>query len=338
MTRYIARRVITSIPVLLALILFVFLLMRALPGGPFDFAGDKTLPPAVVNNLKARYHLDEPLWMQFTRYLTGDFVDTWNPLDFGKNGLLRGDLGVAFRARGRTVNEIVSESFPVSAQLGVLAMLLSVGLGIPLGTIAALKQNSWADYGSTFIAILGVSIPPLVLGPMLQWVFGLQLRWLPISTWGAAPPFVLGIFPVPDANFWTHAILPATALGFTFSAEIARLTRASLLQVIREDYIRTARAKGLQERMVVVRHALKNSLIPVVTILGPLFVGVVTGTFIIELIFGIPGMGKYFVTSITNRDYPVIMGTILLYAVFLVIANLLVDITYAFLDPRIRYD
>lgn len=312
--------------------------MRALPGGPFDFAGDKTLPPAVVNNLKARYHLDEPLWKQFTRYLVGDFVDTLNPLDFGKEGLLRGDLGVAYRQRGRTVNEIVSESFPVSAQLGVLAMLLSVGVGIPLGTFAALKQNSWIDYGSTFIAIIGVSIPPLVLGPVLQWVFGLQLKWLPISTWGASPPFILGILPVPDGNFWTHAILPAIALGSRFSAEIARLTRASLLQVIREDYIRTARAKGLQERAVIIGHALKNSLIPVVTILGPLFVGVVTGTFIIELIFGIPGMGKHFVDSIGNRDYQLIQGVTIIYAVLLVIANLIVDISYAWLDPRIRYD
>ncbi len=338
MARFVARRIIWSVPVLLALILFVFLLMRALPGGPFDFAGDKTLPPAVVNNLKARYHLDEPLWKQFTRYLVGDFVDTLNPLDFGKEGLLRGDLGVAYRQRGRTVNEIVSESFPVSAQLGVLAMLLSVGVGIPLGTFAALKQNSWIDYGSTFIAIIGVSIPPLVLGPVLQWVFGLQLKWLPISTWGASPPFILGILPVPDGNFWTHAILPAIALGSRFSAEIARLTRASLLQVIREDYIRTARAKGLQERAVIIGHALKNSLIPVVTILGPLFVGVVTGTFIIELIFGIPGMGKHFVDSIGNRDYQLIQGVTIIYAVLLVIANLIVDISYAWLDPRIRYD
>ncbi len=312
--------------------------MRSLPGGPFDFAGDKSLPPAVVTNLKVRYHLDEPLWKQFVRYLAGDFVDTLNPLDFGKNGLLRGDLGVAFRARGRTVNEIVGESFPVSAQLGVLAVFLSVAVGIPLGTLAALRQNSWVDYTSTFVAIIGVSIPPLVLGPVLQWIFGLNLEWLPIGTWGSAPPYVLGFLPVPDLNFWSHAILPTIALGSRFSAQIARLTRASILQVIREDYIRTARAKGLQERMVVIRHVLKNSLIPVVTILGPLFVGVVTGTFIIELIFGIPGMGKHFVESIGNRDYSLIQGVTIIYAVLLVLANLVVDISYAWLDPRIRYE
>lgn len=338
MLRYIIRRVLWSIPVLVALVLFVFLLMRALPGGPFDFAGDKSLPPYVVANLQARYHLDEPLWKQFSRYLAGDFVDTLNPLDFGSNGLLRGDMGPAFRQRGRTVNDIVAESLPISAQLGVLAVLLSVAVGIPLGTIAALKQNSWIDYGSTLIAILGVSIPPLVAGPLLQWIFGLKLELFPISTWGASPPFILGFLPVPDANFWSHATLPAIALGSRFSAQIARLTRASLLQTIREDYIRTARAKGVRERGVIIRHALKNSLIPVVTILGPLFVGVVTGTFVIELIFGIPGMGKHFVDSIGNRDYSLIQGVTIIYAVLLVVANLLVDISYAWIDPRIRYE
>src|SRR5512136_1622595 len=190
------------------------------------------------------------------------------------------------------------------------------------------------------IAILGVSLPIIVLGPLLVWIFGVSLKALPPTGWGAKPPFALGIFPqnTDPATFLRYAIMPAFALGFASSALIARLTRASLLQTIREDYIRTARAKGLAERVVVTRHAMKNSMIPVVTILGPLFAGLVTGTFVAELIFGIPGMGKYFITSIGNRDYPVIMGTILLYAIFLVVMNLLVDITYAWLDPRIRYD
>ncbi len=338
MLRYIIRRILWSIPVLLTLVLFVFVLMRALPGGPFDSAGDKSLPPSVTASLKARYHLDEPMVKQFARYLVGDFVDTLNPLDFGKNGLLRGDLGMAFRQRGRTVNEIIGESLPISAQLGVLAVLFAVGVGIPLGVIAALKQNSWIDYTSTFVAIIGVSIPPLVLGPVLQWIFGLQLEWLPLSTWGASAPFILGFLPIPDASFWTHAVLPVVALGSRFTAQIARLTRASLLQVIREDYIRTARAKGVKERAIVVKHALKNSLIPVITILGPLFVGVVTGTFIIEQIFGIPGMGRHFVDSIGNRDFGLIQGVTLIYAVLLVAANLVVDVSYAWLDPRIRYN
>ena len=337
MFRYIVRRILYSIPVLLALAFAVFALMRAIPGGPFDFAGDKSLPAAVVQNLERKYHLDDPFFKQFARYLVGDFVDTLRVQDLGRNGLLRGDLGMAFRQRGRTVNQIVGESFPVSAQLGVMAVLLALCLGIPLGIIAALRQNTWLDYSSTFLAILGVSIPALVMGPILQWIFALELNWLPVATWGALPPFFLGFIPKPTVSFWTHAILPTVALGSAASASIARLTRASLLQVIREDYIRTARAKGLREWAVVVRHALKNSLIPVVTVVGPLFAAVVTGTFVIEQIFGIPGMGRHFVQSIGNRDYGIIQGVTLVYAVLLVTMNLLVDIAYAWLDPRIRY-
>jgi len=338
MFRYIVRRVLFSIPVLFALTLAVFMLMRSIPGGPFDFAGDKSLPPGVVANLQRKYHLDEPIWKQFVRYLVGDIIDTGNILDLGKGGLLGGDLGVAFRQRGRTVNEIVADSFPISAQLGVLSVLLALALGIPLGTFAALKQNTWMDYASTFLAILGVSIPSLVMGPLLQWIFALKLNLLPVATWGASPPFFLGFIPKPTLDFWSHAILPTVALGSVFSASIARLTRASLLQVIREDYIRTARAKGLRERIVIIRHAMKNSLIPVVTVVGPLFAAVVTGTFVVEQIFGIPGMGKHFVQSIGNRDYSIIQGVTLIYATLLVIMNLLVDITYAWLDPRIRYE
>jgi ABC-type dipeptide/oligopeptide/nickel transport system permease component len=189
------------------------------------------------------------------------------------------------------------------------------------------------------IAILGVSVPVIVLGPIFVWVFGVALKWFPPTGWGAKPPYLLGFLPSNLGwDFFKFAIMPSIALGLGSSAVIARLTRASLLQTVHEDYIRTARAKGLQERVIIMRHALKNSMIPVVTILGPLFAALVTGTFVTELMFGIPGMGKYFVTSITNRDYPVIMGTILLYAVFLVVANLIVDITYGYLDPRIRYD
>ena len=189
MHRYIIRRVIFSIPVLLALVFTVFVLMRSIPGGPFDFEGDTSLPPAVVANLKRKYHIDEPLGKQFVRYLAGDIVDTGDIRDLGKGGLLRGDLGPAFRQRGRMVNEIVAESLPISAQLGVLALSLALIMGIPLGTLAALKQNTWVDYGSTFLAIVGVSVPSLVIGPLLQWVFALKLDLLPVATWGARPPF-----------------------------------------------------------------------------------------------------------------------------------------------------
>jgi len=205
--------------------------------------------------------------------------------------------------------------------LGLAALALAVGLGVPLGVLAALKQNSLWDYLSMGVAIFGVSVSSVVLGPLLIFIFALALDWFPVAGWGR----------------FDQMIMPATALGLGSSAIIARLTRASMLQVIREDYIRTARAKGLDERVIMVRHALKNAFIPVATILGPMFAALVTGTFIIGQIFAIPGMGKYFITSITNRDYPVVMGAILLYAVFLVFSNLGVDITYAFLDPRIKY-
>ncbi|MGQ9555267.1 MAG: ABC transporter permease [Anaerolineae bacterium] len=323
MTPYIIRRLLWSIPVLLALLLAVFLLMHAIPGGPFDFAGDKSLPESTVRNLERLYGLDKPLHEQFISYISAI--------------ILHGDLGPSFRQRGRTVNDIVGESLPISAQLGIMAIGLALLIGIPAGIIAALNHNRAPDYAASFFAILGVSIPALVMGPLLYWLFALKLGWLPVALWGAERPFILGFIPIPTAKFIKHAILPVLALGTGLSASIARLTRASLLQVIREDYIRTAKAKGLRERLVIVRHALKNSLIPVVTVLGPMFAAIVTGTVVIEAIFGIPGMGKYFVQGISNRDYPLIMGVTLVYAVILVFANLAVDITYAWLDPRIRF-
>lgn len=324
MTKYIIRRLLWAIPVLFAVAAVTFFLAHALPGGPFDFAGDRSLPPSVVKNLERKYHLDWPLWKQFAAYL-------WD--------LLRGDLGPSFRSRSLTVNDIIKQTFPVSFQLGMLSLLLGLAIGLPAGIIAALNHNTWLDYVSSFVAILGVSIPNIVLGPLLIWLFGVKLGWLPVARWGADyKDFYLGFIPPMTADFWKHAILPTVTLGTALSASIARLTRASLLQVIREDYIRTARAKGLRERTVILVHALKNALIPVVTILGPLFAAVVTGSFVTEQIFGINGLGRHFVQSVTNRDYPVIMGTALLYAVLLILANLVVDIAYAWLDPRIRYE
>jgi oligopeptide transport system permease protein len=295
------------------------------------------------------------LGWQFSSYVLGDDITggLCNVLSFipgcdlvqasaglgVSQGLVRGDLGMALKLRGRTVNDLVKESFPVSFQLGLISLALSLLIGVPAGIFSALKQNSIIDYASSFVAVLGLSLPSMVLGPLLIWIFPLTLGVLSIATWGAKPPFLFGVFPTSIGwEFWSHAILPAVTLGTAFSAVIARLTRASLLQVIREDYIRTARAKGLEERVVVIGHALKNSLIPVVTVLGPLLAAVVTGTFIVEQIFGIPGMGKHFITSIGNRDYTVITGVSLIYAIALVLANLAVDIIYAWLDPRIRFD
>ncbi len=324
MGRYIVRRLIGFIPVLFAISLVTFLMARALPGGPFDFAGDRTIPASVVANLEAKYHLDWPIWRQYLAWL-------WD--------LMRGDLGPSFYYRSLTVNDILKQTLPTSIQLGVLSLGLGLVIGVPAGAFAALRHNRPADHASSFVAILGVSIPNIVLAPLLIYIFAVLLGWLPAARWGADyTEYAFGIIPPMNLNFWEHALLPVLVLGTALTAVIARLTRASLLQVLKEDYIRTARAKGLKERSVVVTHGMKNALIPVVTILGPLFAAVVTGTFVVERIFGINGMGQHFITSVNNRDYPVVMGTILVYSVILVVANLFVDIAYAWLDPRIRYE
>jgi ABC-type dipeptide/oligopeptide/nickel transport system permease component len=352
MGRYIIRRIFWMFVTLFAVSIITFGLMHAVPGGPFD--KEKPVPKQVMANLNARYHLDQPLWKQYALYVyeimiprVSDTAPGRSLLDDYLITIKLGDklwfkwmnFGPTYTATSRTVNDIFKEQLPISIQLGLLAMFVAIIVGLPLGIIAALKQNSWIDYLGMGIAIFGVSVPVIVLGPIFVYIFGILLKWFPPTGWGSKPPYVLGIFPSQiGINYARYAVMPAIALGLGSSAIIARLTRASLLQVVREDYIRTARAKGLVERVVIIRHALKNSLIPVATIMGPLFAALVTGTFVTETIFGIPGMGKYFVTSITNRDYPVIMGTILLYAVVLVVANLFVDILYAYLDPRIRYD
>ncbi|HSL31678.1 MAG TPA: ABC transporter permease [Anaerolineales bacterium] len=350
MTDYIIRRVVYMFVVLFVVAGITFILMHSVPGGPFD--KEKKLPPEIQANKEKYYHLDDPLHIQFFSYLSrvtipritttpptlqtdDDFLIT---LPIGDYWLKWMNFGPSYASRNRTVNDIFREQLPVSFQLGVLALMIAVTIGMPLGIISALNHNRWPDYASMGVAIFGVSVPTIVLGPLLVWIFGVLLQWLPPTGWGAKPPFVIGLFPSTWGwEYFKYAVLPAFVLGFGSSAVIARLTRASMLQVIHEDYIRTARAKGLNERLVVLRHALRNALIPVVTVLGPLSAALVTGTFVTELVFGIPGLGRYFVTSISNRDYPVIMGTILLYAVFLVISNLVVDILYALLDPRIRY-
>lgn len=351
MIRYIIRRFLWMLVVLFFLSLITFGLMHSVPGGPFD--KEKALPPEIMKNLNERYRLDDPLWKQYAFYLYDVLIPrvTNKPMTSLTESYLFNlklwddyyfrwmNFGPSFSSRSRTVNDIIRDQLPVSFQLGVLAILMAICIGMPLGVIAALKQNTIWDYLGMSVAIFGVSVPVIAMGPILVWIFGVALKWLPPTGWGAKPPYFLLFIPRDLSwNFWRHAIMPVVALGLVNSAIIARLTRGSLLQVIREDYIRTARAKGLTERIVVVRHALRNALIPVVTVLGPMFAAIVTGTFVAEQIFGIPGLGKYFITSITNRDYPVIMGTTLLYGIFLLLANLFVDITYAWLDPRIRYE
>jgi oligopeptide transport system permease protein len=323
MTKYIIRRLLVSIPVLFAITLATFLLIQALPGGPFSVTGMKQMPDHMRIVMERRYGLDKPLYIQFLRYL---------------GNLFQGDLGPLFRTPGRTVNDIVAESMPVSFQLGILAILVGFGFGIPAGIVAALYHNTPIDYSATFMAVLFRSIPNIVLAPLMILVLGVYLDWLPIAFWGSEPPYILGFLPEPNLNFWSHAVMPTLALGLGMSAGIARLTRAGLLEVLNQDYVRTARAKGLRERLVIVRHALKNSMIPVATVLGPLLAAVLTGTFTIEQIFALNGLGRQFIGSVQSREYFVLTSITLIYGIFLVLGNLLVDMMYAWLDPRIRYD
>lgn len=300
------RRILSLVPVLFVISVVTFLLMHSVPGSPFA-TEDKPLPPQVKANLEAYYGLDRPLITQYFSYM---------------GNALRGDLGPSYLQRNRSVNEIIRQHLPPSATLGVLALAVALVIGVPIGVLSAVRQNTLTDYVGMFIAIAGVSVPAMTLGPLLIWGFALELGWLPVARWGT----------------WQQAILPAITLGLGSAAVLARLTRASMLQTIHEDFIRTARSKGLTEQRIVTKHALRNALIPVITVIGPLFAALVTGSMVVEQIFAIPGLGRYFVDSVSSRDYPVIMGTTLLYAVVLVISNLVVDISYHLIDPRMRLE
>lgn len=305
MGSYILKRIVSSIITLWVIVTVTFILARTIPGGPFD--REKPLPPEVRKNIEARYNLDKPLWWQY-----GDYM---------KN-LIKLDLGPSFQQRGTTINDIVNRGFPVSAELGTAAVALSLVFGLIFGIISALKQGKWQDHFTMFISTLGVTIPGFVLATLFIYVFAQKLEIFPIFGWGTPK----------------HYVLPAIALGGFSMAFIARLTRSSLLDVVRQDYIRTARAKGLSEVSVIIKHALKNSILPVVTYLGPLVAAVLTGSFVIERIFSIPGLGRAFVDSIGNRDYTAILGVTVFYGLFLIICNLIVDILYALIDPRIKLE
>ncbi len=305
MAKYVARRILWLLLVLLVVSFLTFVLMHLIPGGPWD--RDKPLAPQVVANLNAKYGLDKPFIVQYGNYV-------W--------GLLHGDLGVSYSFQDRSVTEIILQGLPKTATLGLTAFALAVLMGIPLGMAAALKQNSPVDYASVLFSTIFASIPGFVLGILLIIVFSVALHWLPTGGWGSIGQLVM----------------PAFALAALPAAFIARITRASTLEVMRQDYVRTARAKGLLERVVLSRHILRNSLIPVVTIAGPEFANLVTGSFIIENLFSIPGIGRLFVQGVFARDYGLIMGSILFYAFVVAIINLVVDVLYGAIDPRIRYD
>jgi oligopeptide transport system permease protein len=304
MTAYFIRRLLWLVPVLLFVAAITFALMHSVPGGPWD--RDKALPPAAVEQLNRKYGLDQPLWEQFGRYLLG---------------LLHGDLGVSYRQSDRPVTEVIGDGIKVSATLGGLAMLLSAVVGVPLGIVAALRRNRALDYLSVSLATLGASTPNFVLGIILIVIFASTFHLLPTIGWGS----------------WKQAIMPVLALSALPTAFLARITRASTLEVLNQDYVRTAWAKGLSVRAVVLRHVARNALIPVLTLAGPLAAALVTGSFIIESQFAIPGVGRAFVTAIFGRDYGVIMGVTLFYGLVVATANLAVDLAYAAADPRIRY-
>ncbi len=326
MGKFLIRRTLAAIPVLLLIIFVTFVLIRSTPGGPFDMVGEgRRVPESVVRGLERQYGLDQPLLVQFVTYL-GSLAR----FDFGPS-LGRSTLG-------QPVTEIINRGLPVSMQIGTMAVIFGFLFGIPLGVLAALYHNTMVDYTATFFAVLGASIPNLVLGPLLIIIFAVILNWLPVMNNTIFRETIYNPAVIFSWEYISAAILPVFTMGSGMIAGIARLTRASLLQVMREDYIRTARAKGLRERTVIYGHALKNSLIPVATILGPLLAGVLTGSFIIEQIFNIPGIGKEFVESVTNRDYNLLIGVTIIYSTFLVAGNILVDVMYTWLDPRIRFD
>lgn len=323
MQRYILRRLLFSIPVLFTVILFSFLLIRLQPNGPFAATpGGFPMPETLRITLETRYGLNQPWYQQFIQYLTN---------------LLQGDFGPMLQSRFLDVNQIIAGALPVTLQLGALSLALGLIIGVPAGVTAAIYHNSRVDYLATLLAVLGISIPNLVLGPVLVWFFGMELDLLPIAFWGAEQPFILGFLPKPSLEFWLHAALPTVTLAVVISASVARLLRASLLEILSMDYIRTARAKGLGERAVLFRHALKNAFIPTLTVLGPILVTLLPGTIVVENIFALNGLGRQLVESVFDREYFLMTSSMLVFAVLLVFGNLITDVLYAYLDPRISY-
>lgn len=304
MLKFCWQRLLGSVVVIWVIMTLSFFLMRLAPGGPFD--AERRLPEDIRRNIERKYHLDEPLIAQYLRY-TKDIV-------------LHGDLGPSYKYSDRSVNDFIKDGLPVTLRLGFYALCVAVCVGIGMGILAALKHNTRWDYAAMGFAIVGVSVPNFVIGPLLQLIFGLELRWLPVAGWDG----------------YTYYILPALTLGTAYAASIARLTRTGMLDVIHQDYIRTARAKGLPERLVIFRHMIRGGLIPVVSYLGPATAFLLSGSLVIEKIFNIPGLGRHFVQSALNRDYTVTLGMVIFFSALILACNLVVDLAYTVLDPRLR--
>ena len=302
MTRYVFRRLGGAIIILWVIITVTFASMHAIPGGPFTT--EKKLPPQVKASIEAKYHLDDPVWKQYGDYL---------------GGVITGDLGPSYKYEGRSVNDIISDAFPISAQLGLLSLMMAVVGGIAAGAISAMRPNGIVDYAVTILSTIGISVPTFIIGAVLVYVVGFELGWFPVALWRGP----------------SYMVLPVLTLAAQPMAFIARLTRSGLLDVYQQEYIRTARAKGLSSWTILTRHALGNAILPVITYLGPLAASLLTGSFIVETIFAIPGLGQYFVTSIYNRDYTVILGITIFYSALVVFLNILVDMIYPLIDPRV---
>lgn len=305
MIRFTLRRLLELIPTLFVIVVASFLVIRLAPGSPFS--SDRAVPPEVLADLEARYGFDKPVHEQLFNYM---------------ERLVHGDLGLSTKYPQRTVNEIIADGFPSTLMLGSLALLWAVSLGVSAGVMAAVRQNTWMDYTAMTVATVGISVPAFVLGPVLVLLLSLSLLWLPPAGWGT----------------WRHVVLPAITLGTVYAAYIARLTRGGMLEVVRSDYVRTARAKGLSEWTVIRRHMLRGGLLPVVTYLGPAIASIMVGSVVVEKIFSTPGIGPYFVDAAFNRDYFLVMGIVVLESVFLLLMNLLVDLVYGLLDPRVTYE
>jgi oligopeptide transport system permease protein len=303
MLSFLLKRLLHGIIVLWVVGTLTFVLLRLAPGGPFD--RERKLPPEVLANIEAKYHLGEPLGAQYLRYLSG---------------FVKGDFGPSYKYVDRPVSEIIRDTLPTSALLGALALLFAWWIALPAGLVAAYWRNTWVDRWTMLLATLGISVPHFILGAFLIWEFALQLGWLQAGRW----------------DQWSSAVLPAITLGAAPAAYLSALFRSNLIETLDEDFIRTARAKGVKESVVLLRHALRHSLIPVLTVMGPLTAALLTGSFVVEYVFALPGMGKFFITAVTDRDYPLIMGVTMVYTVLLVIANLIVDLLYGYVDPRIR--
>ncbi|MEZ5277474.1 MAG: ABC transporter permease subunit [Opitutaceae bacterium] len=305
MLRFIATRILQAIPVLFVIITITFFMLRFVPGGPFT--AEKAISPEILRNLEAHYGLDKPLYQQYFDYL---------------GQLVRGDLGPSFKYPNRTVNEIIAQKLPVSLELGALSLVVALVFGLTLGVIASLKPNTWLDYFPSSIAMVGICLPTFVLGPILVLVFAIFLGWFNASGWYG---------PV-------DRVLPAITLGGVYAAYITRLTRGGMREILSQDFIRTARAKGISELNVILKHSLKGGLLPVVSFLGPAVAGIISGSFVVETIFQIPGLGREFVTSAFNRDYTLVLGTVILYACLIIVFNLLVDIVQVWLNPKLKFE